>query len=129
MDGYVIAPEGTDPEMVFNRPGVRHVAILESGELLVAFIGDRPCPGKLLLNSDDQPGWWHSVRRIAAGGPEAFYLLDRETFDHLLMRQIQAASYLTSGDVLVQTDGEEIFGPIWGSKAISYLDERIWASA
>jgi len=125
MDGYVIADPGTDPEAVFNEPGVRHVAILENGELFVAFIGDRPCAGALLLNSEDQPIWCAQDRHRTPHGGEAFYLLDRESFDHLLLRQIQAASYLTSGNVLVQTDGEEIFGPIWGSKAVSYLDARM----
>jgi hypothetical protein len=41
------------------------------------------------------------------------------------MGVVQAAAYLTSGNVLVQTNGEVVDGAIWGSKAVSYLDARI----
>lgn len=131
FDGYVVADPGTDPEAVFNQPGVRHVAVLENGELFVAFEGDRPCAGALLLNAPDeeQDSWWWKVRRIAPSGSEAFYLLSRGVFDRLLMGQIQAASYLTTGNVLVQTNGEEIPDALWGSKAVSYLDTRVLVSA
>jgi hypothetical protein len=140
MDGYVIADPGTDPEAVFNEPGVRHVAILENGELFVAFEGERPCAGALLLNTPDtdQDGWWYRVRKGIASGPEGFYLLSRERFQEFLTTRpsdprapvrlsepLVAASVLTSGNVLVMTNGEEIPGAIWGSKAERYLDARM----
>jgi hypothetical protein len=125
-DGYVVADPGTDPEAVFNQPGVRHVAILENGELFAAFDGDQPCAGQLLLNSDEAlPWWWHKVRTVQPSGPEAFYLFTSEGFDGLKMGVIAAASRLHTGNVLVQTNGEELEGALWGSRAERYLDERL----
>jgi hypothetical protein len=124
MDGgYVVAPEGTDVEL---GNGVRHIAQLENGEVFVAFEGDRPCAGALLIPAEDSlPWWWHKVRTVAPSGPEAFYIVTAEQFENLTTGIIAAATRLSSGNVLVQTNGHLILGAIWGSVAVSYIDERL----
>ena len=129
LDGYVVAPEGTEVKL---GNGVRHIAQLESGEVFVAFTGEVPCAGALLLNDNngvDLDGWWFQVRRVTPSGPEAFYLLSQERFDALDPAEFAAASKLVTGNVLVQTQGNEIAWALWGSKAVSYIDERVPVSA
>jgi hypothetical protein len=143
MDGYIITATAEQAIAAFGEPGVRHVAELESGEGFVAFEGDRPCAGALLLNAPDtdQDGWWYRVRKGIASGPEGFYLLTRERFKEFLttrpsdprapvriLEPLVAASVLTTGNVLVMTNGEAIEGAIWGSKATSYRDTRVEAA-
>jgi hypothetical protein len=123
MDGYVVAPHGTEVEL---GNGVRHIAQLENGEVFVAFEGDRPCAGALLI-SDELTPW--TIRRVRKGRPvigeeEAFYLLPASRLEDV-MSKVTAATLLASGNVLVMTNGEEIPGAIWGSVAVSYIDERL----
>ena len=129
MNGYVITGSVADAAAVFGVSGVRHVAALDNGEGFVAFDGDQPCAGALLLASDDQDGWWYQVRKVAPTDEvEAFYLLSAEHFAERVSRKtghITAATRLTSGNVLVSTDGATIDGAIWGARATSFLDVRV----
>ena len=125
MDGYVVAPEGTEVEL---GNGVRHIAQLDNGEIFVAFEGERPCAGALMIAHDEVlDWWWHSVRHVTPTGPEAFYLVTAAHFETLSTGVLAAATRLSTGNVLVQTNGEEIPGAIWGSVAASYIDERLVA--
>jgi hypothetical protein len=138
LDGYVITATGAEALEAFGRPGVRHIATLESGEGFVAFEGDRPAAGALLIASDEAlPWWWHKVRNLAPAGPEAFYLLTAARFADFVYAElgrgfvepVVAATLLATGNVLVQTNGFEVIpGAIWGSTAVSYRDVRLEAA-
>jgi len=124
---YIFAPNGTQVSL---GDGVRHIAQLENGEVFVAYEGERPCAGALLIEHQEElDWWWHRVRWVTPTGPEAFYVVSPGQWDNLPTGILAAATRLASGNVLVQTNGEPILGAIHGAVAMSYVDERIPVSA
>jgi len=127
MDGYVVAPEGTEVEL---GNGVRHIAHLDNGEVFVAFEGDIPCGGRLLLDDPDQDGFWYRPRRIAptaSDEPETFVQVTAEHFRQIDPLCIRMASVLTDGTVLLVTTPDAIpaVSALWTASAEWFLDERL----
>jgi hypothetical protein len=119
MDGYVVAPEGTEVEL---GNGVRHIAHLDNGEVFVAFEGDIPCGGRLLLNDPDQDGFWYRPRRIAptaSDEPDTFVQVTADHFRQIDPLCIRMASVLTDGTVLLVTTPDAIpaASAIWTASA------------
>jgi hypothetical protein len=130
--GYVVTATAAEAAAAFDREGVRHAAALENGEGFVAYQGERPAAGQLLVPAEDQPGTWAFLKLRAPHGPtatEAFYLFDWGTFEHVRNSPaIEAVTFLASTNVLVQTDGTPLDGALWGSRATSWLDTRVLAT-
>jgi hypothetical protein len=127
MDGYVIAPNGTEVQL---GNGVRHIAHLDNGEVFVAFEGDIPCGGRLLLNDPDQDGFWYRPRRIAptsSDEPETFVQVTADHFRQIDPLCIRMASVLTDGTVLLVTTPDAIpaASAIWTASSEWFLDERL----
>jgi hypothetical protein len=126
MDGYVVTETHAEAIAAFDEESVRHVALLENGEGLVAFDGDRPCVGALMVAADPFLIFDKVKKRSPFGGDgiEAFYLVT-PVHAYAIRDRITAATVLTSGNVLVETDGADVPGAIWGSMATSWLDNRV----
>jgi hypothetical protein len=136
LDGYVVAPAGTEVEL---GNGVRHIAHLDNGEVFVAFEGEIPCGGRLLLNDPDQDGFWWKVRRVAptskvrrygpafSDEPETFVQVTANHFRQIDPLCIRMASVLTDGTVLLVTTPDAIpaVSALWTASAEWFLDERL----
>jgi DNA-binding CsgD family transcriptional regulator len=120
MDGYFVSPE---PVALSDQ--VRHVALLETKEYLAAFEGD--ARSGAMIAADDQPLTYERVRRGSpfGGDVEGFYLVTRQHFTRLSPGIIEAATLLTTGNILVMTAGAAIPNALWGSVAIGWQDTRV----
>lgn len=126
MDGYVITATADEALAAWGRPGVRHVAELDTGEGFVAFDGPIPAAG-LVMEAGDDDGWWFRVRRVAPSSdhePETFGLYGADAFRALPPFVVRQASMVGAGMVLALTLGKQTTAT-WQADATRYLDVRV----
>lgn len=137
MDGFILTQTAEDALDTWGKPGVRHVAALDSGEGFVAFDGDIPVSGLVMENlggstifgslpqQDTPDGWWWQVRRLAPvdGVQETFGLFAADTFRVLRSSDVLMASMVGAGLVLAITAGP-LDGAIWKATSTEWRDVR-----
>jgi len=130
MDGYTLTVGSPLDPLTPMPDGVRYVAELADGTGFVAW-DERPpaIAGTVLIAEEPDDGWWwFKIRKLAATEADHFYLLSRDAFDLIADEQpamIRAATRVTDGRVIVQTDTPLMLFGGWGGHAVRYVQREL----
>ena len=142
MTGYIITNDGREALEAFENEAVRYVADMEDGTGLIAYDGaieiTLSSEGiRLMEPHPDYPDSWPKricPKRAVSNGFERFAIVSDLLANDIMAdpwssKHVTAATMLTDGNALIETDGFSVPMAIWVGNPKIRMDKRLLVPA